>query len=59
MSKCKDCGCYLNAGICSNCHEEYYIATFQAEYIEEPLSEEFVSKIEEQKTQVAKNQNDV
>lgn len=57
MSRCKDCGCYEDAGICSNCHEEYHIATFQSDDIDFPLSDEFVAKIEEQKTQVAKKQN--
>jgi len=45
---CPDCGCRRSGGICSNCQEELYILTYQAEYITEPLSEEFINKAEDQ-----------
>lgn len=49
MSYCEDCGCILNDGICSNCHEELYILENQGEFIDFPLSDEFIQKSEEQK----------
>jgi hypothetical protein len=45
---CEDCGCTLQNGICSNCQEELFIETFQAEDIEKPLSQEFQEKAAEQ-----------
>lgn len=30
---CEDCGCKLSSGICSNCHEELWIETFQGEFM--------------------------
>lgn len=39
--KCWDCGTTLEAGICSNCHEELFIQTFQSEDMSEPVSREF------------------
>jgi hypothetical protein len=26
MAKCEDCGCSMDGGFCSNCHEEVFIA---------------------------------
>ena len=52
---CENCGCRLNSGICSNCHEETYIATFQADCIEGPLSKEFTDKMKEQKREIKEN----
>lgn len=47
--RCEDCGCRLSGGICSNCQEELYIVTEQAEFIDGPLSKEFLEKADEQK----------
>lgn len=47
MSRCEDCWCGLRNWICTNCHEEYYIANSQSEYISEPLSDEFRAKVDE------------
>ena len=46
---CPDCGCRTERGICSNCQEELYIIENQSEFIEEPVSDEFAKKAEEQK----------
>lgn len=46
---CENCGTRLNYGICSNCQEELYIVENQAEFIENPLSDEFVQKVKEQR----------
>lgn len=49
-SYCPDCGeRACNRGVCSNCQEELYIASFQSEYIDEPLSQEFMEKADEQR----------
>ena len=53
---CEDCGCILEKGICSNCHEELFILTYQAEYIDQPLSNEFVEKAKEQEGDVSRRQ---
>ena len=55
MSKyCEDCGTILNGGVCSNCHEELYISTYQEpEY--EP-SEEWREKVSEQSADVDRRQ---
>lgn len=47
--RCEDCGslCELN-GMCPNCHEELFIATWQASDLDYPLSEEFSRTVEEQ-----------
>jgi len=45
---CVDCGCPTSNGICSNCQEELYIIENQAEYIDEPVSNEFAEKAVEQ-----------
>jgi len=49
MKYCEDCGCVLSRGICSNCQEEFYIEVFQGEYIEEPLTDDFRKKADEQR----------
>jgi hypothetical protein len=56
MPRCEDCGCSTNGGICSNCQEELYIATYQADCIEGPLSKEFTEKIEEQQKLLAQRE---
>lgn len=49
MSYCDDCGCRMSGGICSNCDEELYILTHQAEDLDDVrLSDEFLSKAKEQ-----------
>ncbi len=50
--RCEDCGCRLNGGICSNCHEEHYIMTYQADDMVTPVSNEFKNKAEEQAQQI-------
>lgn len=37
--KCWDCGTTLEGGICSNCHEELFIQTYQESVM--PMSSEF------------------
>ena len=48
MKRCRDCGCRLEGGICSNCQEELFICTYQGEYIDTPLSDNFRQKAAEQ-----------
>jgi len=48
MSKCPECGCCREGGICSNCQEELYILTYQYDYVES-ISDDFAEKAEEQK----------
>ncbi len=45
---CSDCGCRTNKGVCSNCQEELYIMEFQSEFINKPLSEDFIKKADSQ-----------
>lgn len=45
---CEDCGNRIYGGVCSNCQEELYIVQNQTEFIEGPLSKEFIEKVEEQ-----------
>jgi hypothetical protein len=45
---CEDCGCRTSSGVCSNCQEELYIMNEQSEFLG-PLSDDFVSKAEDQK----------
>ncbi len=52
---CENCGCKLDHGICSNCHEESYILEFQGEFIDSPLSNEFLNKVKEQEEEIQKN----
>ena len=49
---CNDCGCKMSGGICSNCHEELYILEYQGEYIDFPLSDEFIEKAQEQEKKI-------
>ena len=49
MTYCKDCGCKVYGGICSNCHEELYIIENQSEYIDTPLSNDFLKKAKKQR----------
>ena len=45
MSKyCEDCGCRTNNGVCSNCQEELYILENQYEYMDKPVSKDFIDK---------------
>ncbi len=53
--RCEDCGCILESGICSNCHEETFIDTFQSEYITELHNEEWQNKVKEQAPLIRKN----
>lgn len=46
---CNDCGTKMYAGVCPNCQEELYIAETQYEDIVQPLSDEFLHKVKEQK----------
>ncbi len=50
---CNDCGCKMSGGICSNCHEELYILEYQGDYIDSPLSDEFMEKAQEQQVIVS------
>ena len=44
-SYCQDCGLRaVNRGVCSNCQEELYILEYQSEYIDGPLSAEFMDE---------------
>ena len=49
MNRCEFCGCRTNNGTCSYCMEELYIIENQADYILEPVSDEFTKKTIEQK----------
>jgi len=49
MAYCPDCGCRTSGGICSNCQEELYILTEQADFIDGPVSDEFAEKAAEQR----------
>lgn len=55
MAKCEDCGCGMNGDICSNCHEELYIQTFQTEHMVTPVSKEFANAAQEQYEKVKEN----
>jgi hypothetical protein len=46
---CSDCGCRTERGICSNCQEELFIVEYQSEFIDKPLSDEFVHKAGQQR----------
>lgn len=52
MNYCTDCGSAMNGGICSNCQEELYILTYQAEDIDQPASDDFAAKAKEQKEKI-------
>lgn len=49
MKYCEDCGCRMYDGLCSNCNEELAILERQSEYIDFPLSKEFIEKAESQR----------
>lgn len=49
MKTCEDCGTRMYSGICSNCQEELYLVENQSDGITEPLSQEFLAKVDEQK----------
>jgi hypothetical protein len=49
MGYCDDCGCRTSDGVCSNCQEELYIVENQGEFIEGPLSDEFMERVREQR----------
>jgi len=54
MAHCEDCGTRLELNAtCPNCHEELFIATWQATDLDYPISREFAQKIEEQAAIVA------
>lgn len=53
--RCENCGCGLHNGICSNCHEESYILTYQSDGIDFPLSDEFIEKANSQDGEIALN----
>ena len=52
MKYCENCGCKIYGGICSNCYEELYIIENQAEFIEQPLSDEFLQKAKKQRQEL-------
>jgi hypothetical protein len=56
MPYCEDCGTKLDGGICPNCHEELWIFDNQMtpDGYDEPLSEEFAKKVNDQREQVRK-----
>lgn len=45
---CENCGCRTSNGVCQNCQEERYIFENQYEYMDKPISEEFMKKVIEQ-----------
>lgn len=54
MKNCEKCGSRLEKNICSNCEEELFIETFQGEYIDHPLSNEWQEKTKKQRIDVRK-----
>ena len=52
---CEDCGCKLRTSICSNCHEELYIMTYQGEDMMQPVSDEFKDKAAAQSKKIKHN----
>lgn len=57
MTRCENCGCILEAGICSNCHEELFIMTFQGEHMQYPISDEFQDRAAEQSREISTRRN--
>lgn len=53
---CENCGVRMYRGICSNCHEELYILTFQDEDI--VFSQEFIDKAGEQQREIAQRDSE-
>jgi len=59
MAHCADCGTRLELnGTCPNCHEELFIATWQANDLDYPLSEDFSRKVEEQAAEVLRGRDE-
>jgi hypothetical protein len=58
MSKCLDCGCNMDAGICPNCHEALYIQTYQSDSMVQPVSPEFIAEVN-QESQAVKQRNKI
>jgi hypothetical protein len=53
MGYCENCGCGTSNGICSNCHEELYISTYQSEYApKNGFSDEFLYKAQQQELEI-------
>lgn len=48
MAYCEDCGTRLSDGICPNCSEELFIFDTQYEFMDQPISDEFMEKVSEQ-----------
>ena len=46
MAYCPDCGCKMYNGVCTNCHEEMYIAE-QYNELDMQMPESFQHKLEE------------
>lgn len=46
MNYCPDCGCKMYNGVCTNCHEEIYIAEQYYE-LDMPMPDSFKEKLEE------------
>ena len=60
MPYCEDCGCGLSSGICSNCHEESFILTFQSEFVDyENLSPEFIDRANDQTGAINNNRKKI
>jgi len=59
MSTCVNCGTTLEGGICQWCQEELYIFTEQYEYLPDTLSDEFSSKVEQQRKDVKNKINKI
>lgn len=49
MKTCENCGTKIYGGVCSNCQEELYILENQADYLEHPISEEFLTEANRQR----------
>ena len=49
---CGDCGTKLWGNKCPNCHEELIIIEEQSEFIDFPLSEDFLEKARHQREQI-------
>jgi hypothetical protein len=44
----------MNGGICSSCQEELYILTYQADDIDQPVSDEFAAKANQQRAELVR-----
>ena len=56
MSHCEDCGTKTYNGICQNCHEELYILDNQYEFMDKPISQQFMELADQQAKQVESRQ---